>query len=328
MSSGRRLISRSYKIRVGITAGDPSGIGPAITLKALSKLKGLADFTVIADAGVFSRLKTCGRIASGIRFIDLKNVDPACFSSGKITAEYGRASVEYLDKALELLKDKQIDCLVTCPLSKEAVSKSIAGFTGQTEYLAEKTGTEEFVMMLLNKKLKFALVTRHVPLKDVAVKLDKEKIYKTVSLTYLGLKKIFNLRRPRIVVCGLNPHASDNGLLGNEENSIIKPCLKILRKRLHGRIDGPMPADVAIGRAYRGDYDCCVAMFHDQALIPLKLSDADTGINLTMGLPFIRTSPLHGTAFDIARKPSLARPDSLIEAIKLAVQCTLSLKKD
>jgi len=150
-------------------------------------------------------------------------------------------------------------------------------------------------------------------------------IKKTIFLTLHALKKLFLIDNPRIVVCGINPHASDNGLIGTEEDLIIKPALQKLKQKIK-KLYGPISADIAIAEASRNKYDAIIAMYHDQALIPLKLSGNDTGVNMTLGLPFIRTSPLHGTAFDIAGK-NCAHPASLIEAIKLAVKCTLNLKK-
>ncbi len=319
-----------HKVSVGITLGDPSGIGPAITLKAIRKLKGLADFTVIGDKWVFSQVSGVRCQASGVKFIDLNNVSRKDFKFGKIRSEYGRASVEYLDKALELIKNNEIDCLVTCPISKEAINLAgFTGFSGHTEYLARATNAKNFAMMLLNRELKISLVTRHIPIKDVPAQLNKDRICKTAILTCKGLKELFGIKKPRIVICGLNPHASDNGLIGKEENRIIKPALMQLRKRIKDvRLDGPLGADVAILKASQKQYDCVIAMYHDQALIPLKLSGGYTGVNLTVGLKFVRTSPLHGTAFDIAGKYNLANPESLIEAIRLAVKCTLNQKKD
>ena len=302
--------------------GDPSGIGPVIIPKAIKKLKGLADFVVIGDKWVFSQVSGARCQVPGVKFIDLNNVAHKNFKFGKVKAEYGRASVEYLDKAIELIKKKEIDCLVTCPVSKEAIS--LAGFdnfSGHTEYLAARTNTKYFAMMLLNRKLRFTLVTRHIPLKDIPYKLDTDKIYKTILLTHRSIKELFLIKNPRIVVCGLNPHASDNGLLGGEENKIIRPALMRL-KRIIRNVDGPLSADVAVLKAAQKKYDCIIAMYHDQALIPLKISDTYTGVNLTLGLPFIRTSPLHGTAFDIAAKFNLANPSSLIAAIKLAIKFT------
>jgi 4-hydroxythreonine-4-phosphate dehydrogenase len=182
-------------------------------------------------------------------------------------------------------------------------------------------------MLLLNKKIRVSLVTRHTALKKVPGNLNQNLIYKNILLTYGALKKLFSIKEPRIVVCGLNPHASDGGLIGNEENRIIIPALKRARRKVR-QLDGPISADVAMHKTNKGEYDCAIAMYHDQALVPLKLSDKDTGVNMTVGLPFIRTSPLHGTAFDIAKNPLLANPDSLIEAVKLAIKCTANLKKD
>ncbi|MFH0855993.1 MAG: 4-hydroxythreonine-4-phosphate dehydrogenase PdxA [Candidatus Omnitrophota bacterium] len=315
------------KPKVGITIGDPSGIGPAITLKALARLKQAADFVVIGDKWVFDRLRASGFGLSDISFIDLKNVYHKNFRFGRIKAEYGRASIEYLDEAMRLWREREIDCLVTAPISKEAVNLAGFDYAGHTEYFADKTGVQEVVMMLLNDKLKFSLVTRHMPLSNVAKSLNKPGLYSNIFLTLRSLREIFGITEPRIVVCGVNPHASDNGLIGNEENSVIKPCLKKLEKAVKFRIDGPLPSDVAISRALDGRYDCVIAMYHDQALIPLKLTGTKTGVNLTLGLPFIRTSPLHGTAFDIAKNPKLADPCSLIAAIKLAVKCASNLKK-
>jgi len=308
------------KIRVGVTMGDPAGIGPAICLKALNKLKGLADFTLIGDKWVFSRI-------SGVKFIDLDNVPRRNFSFGKVRAEYGKASIEYLDKALELIKNKEIDCLVTAPISKEAINLAGFNFPGHTEYLAKYTNTTDYVMMLLNKDLKISLATRHIPLKSVPQKLKKGQLYKNMIIIIDSLKKLFLIKKPRIVACGLNPHASDNGVIGNEEGKVIRPVVEKVKAKLKMRIDGPLSADAAIYKTKQKKYDCAVAMYHDQALIPLKLYGNNTGVNMTLGLPFLRTSPLHGTAFDIAGK-NLAKPDSLIAAIKLAIKCTLNLKRD
>jgi len=308
--------------------GDPAGIGPAIIRKAIKKLQGLTNFVIIGDKWVFDKTINSQLQTPNYRFIDLDNVSHKDFEFGKVRAEYGRAAVEYLDKAIALIKNKEIDCLVTCPVSKEAINLAgFDGFLGHTEYLAAALDTEFFAMMLLNKKLRFSLVTRHIPLKEVSVQLEPDKIYKTILLTHQSLKELFLIKNPRIVVCGLNPHASDNGLLGEEENKIIKPVLMRLRENIRN-IDGPLPADVAVLKATQKKYDCIIAMYHDQALIPLKILGAYTGVNLTLGLRFIRTSPLHGTAFDIATKFNSANPLSLIEAIRLAVICTLNQKKD
>jgi len=306
--------------------GDPSGIGPAITAAAIKRLKGLADFVIIGDKWVFNKIQNSKFKIQNYKFIDLNNVSHKNFEFGKIRAEYGRASVEYLDKALELIKTKEIDCLVTCPISKEAINKAGFAYAGHTEYLSERTHTRDSVMMLLNKRLKFSLVTRHIPLRKVSSRINQESLYKTIFLTSWALKKLFLVKQPRIVVCGLNPHASDNGLIGFEENKIIRPLLKGLKRKIKN-LAGPISADTAIAQANRQEFDCVIAMYHDQALIPLKLYGNFRGVNITLGLPFVRTSPLHGTAFDIAKNRSPADPESLIEAILLAVKCTSNLKR-
>ncbi|MBU1870398.1 MAG: 4-hydroxythreonine-4-phosphate dehydrogenase PdxA, partial [Candidatus Omnitrophica bacterium] len=168
---------------------------------------------------------------------------------------------------------------------------------------------------------------RHIPLKDVSAQITSDRIYEDIFLTVKGLKDLFGIKKPRIVVCGLNPHASDNGIIGKEENMVIKPALERIRNKVDCQLDGPFTSDIAVYNAFKGKYDCVIAMYHDQALIPLKLTGIESGVNLTLGLPFIRTSPLHGTAFDIALRPSLADPGSLIEAVKVALRCFLQTKK-
>jgi 4-hydroxythreonine-4-phosphate dehydrogenase len=233
--------------------------------------------------------------------------------------------MEYLDKALELIKNQEIDCLVTCPLSKEAVNLAgFSGFSGHTEYLARYAKVKNYVMMLANKYLRFSLVTRHIPLAKVSKLLSIGDICATLALTQKYLKDFFAISNPRLVVLGLNPHASDNGLIGDEEGKIITPAVKIMRKKIK-HLDGPLPADVGVRHLAQKKYDAAIAMYHDQALIPLKLLGGLNGTNLTLGLPFVRVSPLHGTAFDIAAS-DIADPASLIEAIKLAALCTTNLK--
>jgi len=312
------------KITVGITMGDPSGIGPEIISKALRKVASIADFMVIGDSKVYKRAGNA-RLQPGVGFVDLKNVPLDDFAFGKVRPAFGRASIEYLDKALELFRLEQIDCLVTCPISKEAIGLTGFPYPGHTEYLANQLSAGDSVMMLLNRGLKISLVTQHTPLSRVASLLTREKLRKTVVVTYQALQSLFLIRKPRIVVCGLNPHASDNGIIGKEENLIIKPVLQNIRKK-GVNVNGPLSADIAIAGAAGGKFDCAVAMYHDQALIPLKLFGNQTGVNITLGLPIVRTSPLHGTAFDIAGK-GIASAYSLIEAIRLAVSCTLNKRK-
>ncbi|MFC1674737.1 4-hydroxythreonine-4-phosphate dehydrogenase PdxA [Candidatus Omnitrophota bacterium] len=327
MKSRKNPTSRSSRTRVGITLGDPSGIGPSIIHKALGRLKGLAEFTVIGDRWVFEKARPSGKAGADPDFIDLKNVSRRGFSFGRASKACGRASIEYIDRALELIRAGHIDCLVTCPISKESIAKSGFKWPGHTEYLARRSKARDFAMMLLNRKLKLTLATRHIPIKDVARRLHAEQLRRAIILSDKALKELFLIKDPRIAVCGLNPHASDNGLIGSKENRLMKPLLKRLNQP-RTIVDGPYSADVAIQRTYAGDYDCAIAMYHDQALIPLKMLGNQGGVNLTLGLRFIRTSPLHGTAFDIAGRHSLSDPASLTEAVRLAVRCSQNLRKD
>ena len=337
MRSKNNPTLKSSKIRVGLTIGDPAGIGPAITLKTLKILQGKAHFTVIGDGFVLAKAARALRIKPrnvtagnypSIELIDLNNVKRERFVFGKVSAQNGKASLEYLDKAVELLRKRKIDCLVTCPISKEAINLTGSKFHGHTEYLADKFNRKDLIMMLINDKFKFSLLTRHIPLKDVCARITRGKLENNILNTIKGLKRLFLIRNPRIVVCAVNPHASDNGVIGTEELRVIKPAIKSLRKKCAGAaIIGPLSADVAISQAAKGSFDCVIALYHDQALIPLKLTGFDNGINFTLGLPFVRTSPLHGTAFDLAAKPAMANPDSLIAAVKFAIKCTLNQKK-
>jgi len=309
--------------------GDPSGIGPFIILPALKKLNRVADCVVIGDATVLRKASGIHRTSLGSRLIDLQNVDARKFSFGRIDPKYGKASLEYVDRALSLLRRRELDCLVTCPISKEAIARAGFPYPGHTEYLASKTSRKRFLMMLLNKGFKVSLVTRHIPLKKVSSFITTDQILHTILMTVKGLRELFGILYPRVAVCGLNPHASDNGLIGNEELRAIRPAILRLKRKRGCRIDGPIPSDTAMFQAARGRYDAVVAMYHDQALIPLKLLGNDSGVNLTIGLPFVRTSCLHGTAFDLVRSnPRQADWHSLHEAIRVALQCTLKRKKD
>lgn len=330
---------------IGITIGDPSGIGPEVVLKALAKpnVRKLAKFLIIGDSFVLRRLNTqmstdlsvaiCDKkqmstdrdlrsSVPNIQLLDLHNVPEHNFNFGKISPVYGKASIEYINEAIKLIRKNKIDALVTAPVSKEAINLTGISFSGHTEYLADSFKVKKFAMMLIGGKLKVVLITRHLPLKKVSNNLNPQSIVETITLTYCALKKYFNINRPRIGVCGLNPHSGEKGLLGEEEIKIIKPAILKLKKRKTSiDLEGPLPADVIFYKARKGEYDCVIAMYHDQGLIPLKMTAFDRGVNLTLGLPFIRTSPLHGTGFNIAGK-RLARPQSMIEAIRLA--CNLA----
>jgi len=264
-----------------ITTGDPGGVGPEVTKKALrdSRIKDLADFFII---------KPCDK-----------------------------TGFDAIAKAVEILKKGKADALVTAPVSKEAINKSGIPFQGHTEYLAEATKSKKIAMMLCGGRLKVTTVTRHVPLKKVACVLTKEKIIDAAVLTDFYLKKYFGIKRPRLGVCGLNPHCGEGGSIGTEEQDVIIPAIKRLMRFIPG-IRGPISGDVIFYEAYNGKLDAVISMYHDQGLGPLKMAAFEKGVNVTLGLPFIRTSPDHGTAYDIAGR-GIASPDSMKEAVKLAV---------
>jgi len=311
------------KKRIVITMGDPAGIGPEVTLKALAspKIKGLADFFVIGDPSIIGETQRRLGLKLRCELIDLSNVPRGEFSFGVSRAIFGKASIEYLDTAVELITNKKADGLVTGPINKSSVRMAgFVDFQGHTEYLAALTGAKEVAMMFVGEKLKITLVTRHIALKSVADLLTSEAISRTIAVTHKGLTQLFGVRHPKIAVAGLNPHAGEGGAFGTEEAAIIVPAIRKASKIIKG-IVGPLAPDVIFGDALEGKFDAVVAMYHDQGLIPFKMLYFKTGVNLTLGLPFIRTSPDHGTAFDIAGK-GVADPSSMIEAIRLA--CRLS----
>jgi 4-hydroxythreonine-4-phosphate dehydrogenase len=234
---------------------------------------------------------------------------------GQVSKQAGRASVEYIEKAIRLAMDGKIDAIATAPINKEAIHKAGYKFQGHTEILATRTKTKDYAMLFVSDTLWIMLVTTHLPLKDVSKNLDKKKILKTIKLAHETLLKLRE-KKPRIGVAGLNPHAGEAGIFGDEEIKIIKPAVDEARK-LGINVTGPVSPDAIFYLANIGMFDIVVAMYHDQGLIPLKLLSFNRSVNVTVGLPIIRTSVDHGTGFDIAGK-GWAKPQSLIEAIKVA----------
>ena len=299
---------KAGRFAIIITMGDPSGIGPEVTLKSLAspKVSGLADFLVIGDKSLIDRESARLGLRRRFPIMDLANVPRRNFSFGIAHPSFGRASLEYINEALRLLKKGKAGALVTSPVSKRSIELSgLPGFTGHTEYLASRTRTKDYAMMFVGKNLKVVLVTRHIALKDVPAALSMKSIYKTIIINDKYLKSFFKIRRPRIGVAGLNPHSSEGGLLGVEEKTKIIPAIRNASRY------------VIFHEALNGKYDAVIAMYHDQGLIPFKMLYFNSGVNLTLGLPFVRTSPDHGTAFDIAGK-GMADPRSMMEAILLA----------
>lgn len=315
---------------IAITSGDINGIGSEITLQATSSRSYPSNtrFVIIGDRGVTDHytkqlnLPTLPAWTPGTRWPGRRRTVlwtphelPAKLQPGKITAQAARLAIEWIRHAVEGCMANTFDAVVTAPICKEGLLKAGIALPGHTEYLAELTGTKRFAMLLMGKSLRVVLATRHLALRDVPDALSKKGITEAVELTAEALPWL-GCPQARIGVCALNPHAGDGGALGHEERTIITPALNKL-KRSGLAVDGPVPADVIFYDTLRGRYDAVVAMYHDQGLGPLKMISFDDGINITLGLPIIRTSPDHGTAFDIAGK-GLAKPTSMIAAIKLA----------
>lgn len=269
------------------------------------------------DTFNFNHIRTAGeadsRKANIINCID----DNTRVELGKSSEMAGEASYLALEKAVEDLKNGEIDALITGPINKDNIQSEKFNFPGHTEYLAEKFNSRDFVMLMVSESMKVGVVVGHVPLSEVASKITKGAILNKLRIINQSLEQDFFIKRPRIAVLGLNPHAGDNGLLGKEEIDIIIPAIQ--RAKDEGIIAvGPYPADGFFGSGDFVKFDAILAMYHDQGLIPFKMASFDRGVNYTAGLPFIRTSPAHGTAYNIAGEDK-AIPDSFREALYLAI---------
>jgi 4-hydroxythreonine-4-phosphate dehydrogenase len=303
--------------------GDPAGIGGEIILKSLRSIGKNSIPVIVGDKKLvedlskqlfrnkpfgFQMLNQGG--PGDIEFVDLGLVDTAVF--GVIDAKYGKASYQYVVEALKLLFSGDVSAIVTCPINKASIRSAGIPFIGHTELLAHFGGVKEYVMMMMNRSMRVSLVTIHVPLKEVPGLITVERILTCLSITCLSLKTHFKIKEPRIKVCGLNPHAGEQGIMGSEE-AIIREAISAARS-LYMDVEGPYPADTLF---HKVDCDAYVAMYHDQGLIPVKTTDFERTVNVTLGLPFVRTSPGHGTGYDIAGR-GIANPSGLIEAYNVA----------
>jgi 4-hydroxythreonine-4-phosphate dehydrogenase len=244
------------------------------------------------------------------------------FRMGMAAEATGAASIDFIKTAVQLAQAGSLDGIVTAPINKEAMNMAGYHYPGHTELLADLTQTKEFGMMIVGGPLKIMFTTTHVAIQALPAMLSVERIAKAIRLAHLGLTRYFGIRRPKIGVAALNPHAGEHGLFGNEEAMSISPAVQ--KARVSGiKASDPLPADTLFGKAARGEYDGVVAMYHDQGLIPLKLLAFGTCVNLTVGLPIIRTSVDHGTAYDIAGK-GVAEHGSLLEAVKVAARLAQS----
>jgi 4-hydroxythreonine-4-phosphate dehydrogenase len=312
---------------IAIALGDPTGIGPEVALKAVAAELPRDDerYLLIGDAALAQELNAGLRI--GLAFDDAPSarvrVDPIPCDGRERAHHAARCGLAWLKHGAQLCLRGRAGALVTAPVSKEAIIRSgETSFVGQTELLSEMAGTDRTAMMLLgcddrDRWLRVALATIHIPIREVSARLKKEKIELAIELAAQACRDL-ELPRARVAVCGLNPHAGEGGKIGDEEITTIAPAAAAMKQRGFD-VHGPFAADALFHYAFRGDYDAVVAMYHDQGLVPLKMIGFERGVNWTLGLPFIRTSPDHGTAYDIAGK-GIANPSSMIAAIRLAKQ--------
>lgn len=316
--------------------GDPAGIGPEVIVNALRnpEVQTICHPIVIGDQSVMKEaLQVCNASINLVPVRSLSDTYPSSgtvriidtgelkgFRKGGPSAEGGRACAGYIKKAVELAMDRQVDAIVTAPISKEALKMAGQKWHGHTEMLAELTDTTDYAMMLAGGPLRVILVTIHMAIREVPQRITRKAVLKTIRLAKKACD-MMGISSPRIAVAGLNPHAGEAGIFGREEIDTITPAIEdAIKEGLP--VTGPYPPDAIFHKAYKGDVDIIVSMYHDQGLIPLKMVCFDTGVNVTIGLPVIRTSPDHGTAYDIAWK-GIAKPSSMIEAIRLAARLKL-----
>ena len=323
----------SDKIIIGITHGDINGIGYEVILKSMADNRILDLLTpVIYGSSKLAGFYKKNLDIAGINFniinyaseandkrVNIINVvdDEVKIDLGHSTAEAGQAALAALQRATDDLKNKKIQAIVTAPINKNNIQSESFHFPGHTEYLEEKFGEKSSsLMMLVTNSMRIAVVTGHIPVSEISSTITEELILKKLNILNLSLKKDFSIVRPRIAVLGLNPHASDNGVIGDEEQEMIIPALKRAEKQ-GVMCFGPYPADGFFGSGNFKNFDGVLAMYHDQGLIPFKTMAMDSGVNFTAGLPIIRTSPDHGTAYDLAGK-NKASESSFLEALYLA----------
>jgi len=320
---------------IGITMGDPSGIGPEIIIKTLSDsaIYEICRPVVYGDPGALNvdvkgiskhsvkeirRPNESQGIPGKIDLIVCSRLKREGIIPGKPSLEGGSAMVQYIIKATEEAIRKGLSAIVTSPINKALMNEAGHHFEGHTQLISRLTGAKDVIMMLAGKRLRVTLVTIHCALKDVPIKIDEVGIFKTITGTFKGLKQDFAVKNPRIAVAALNPHGGEAGLFGVEEKEIIIPAVRRARNEGYN-VTGPLSPDTVYHKAAAGDFDAVVSMYHDQGLIPLKLLHFSDAVNVTLGLPIIRTSVDHGTAYDIAGK-GVADPGSLKAAIRMAAE--------
>ncbi len=320
---------------IGLTMGDPAGIGPEILIKALSDptMKDICRPVVLGDLTILEKaVRLTGASLSlnpietpadylekdgWINLIPLSDLNADASACIPPTPETGTAAETYILKGTDLAIAKEIDAIVTGPITKTGLKAAGSQFHGHTELIAHRTGTQKFGMMMAGSRLKVVLATIHIPLARVIETLTPDRILEIIDLTHRTMVDRFGVPSPKLAVAGLNPHAGEEGMFGDEESSIIMPAVTQALAKGY-TIQGPLPPDTVFFNASQGQFDAVVCMYHDQGLIPFKMTHFRDGVNTTIGLPIIRTSVDHGTAYDIAWQ-NKADETSLKEAIKMAV---------
>ncbi|MCM8786530.1 MAG: 4-hydroxythreonine-4-phosphate dehydrogenase PdxA [Candidatus Omnitrophica bacterium] len=301
--------------KIIITSGDPAGCGPYIVLKAIQKINNPnIKFFVIGDYKIFSKISIFWKVKRYFKLIDANTADIEKIKYGYPSIISGQASLNYIDIALNFCKKYKIKRIVTAPVSKEAIKLVYKDFEGHTEYLAKYFKVKNVEMMMVSDKLRIVLFTRHNVLRDVSKLIKKNSLIKTFFLVYFSLKNLFYIKNPKIAIASFNPHAGIDTFLEKEEK-IISSAINSFK----GRIYGPYPADTLFLKKNFSKYDCLICLYHDQGMMPFKMLSFKKGVNLTIGLPIIRTSPAHGVAYDIIRAGKNPFYSSMLEAIRLAL---------
>jgi 4-hydroxythreonine-4-phosphate dehydrogenase len=286
--------------RVAITIGDPRGIGPELVQKIVMDPPPGADLVVVGPAALVATLP-CSTVTTEADF------------DGVTEASAGTVAAQAIERAVRLAQDGEVAAIMTAPISKAAINSAGYHYPGHTEMLAHLAGDVDVAMMLVSDVLRVVLITKHIPLAEVPKALTREAIERVAVVTRNALADQFGLPEPRLALCALNPHAGESGLIGTEETETLGPVAKDLG------LSGPHPADTVFVRAIKGEFDAVLAPYHDVGMTAIKVASFGKAVNVTLGLPFIRTSPDHGTAFDIAGK-GVADPSSMREAVGLAVE--------
>jgi 4-hydroxythreonine-4-phosphate dehydrogenase len=300
-------------VRIAVSLGDPSGIGPEVAARALASVEGVVP-VVFGDASA----ERLFRPPRGGAFVAVTRLPPGDVRPGRPTAAGGAAQLAFLEEAWGAVARGDADALCTAPVSKAQVQRALPGFVGHTEWLEAKYPRARSVMMLACSQLRVALVTNHVAIADLPRAITPERVARTLTVTWRALRDDFGIARPRLALCALNPHAGEQGAFGDEEARVLAPALARAR-RAGTPATGPFPADGLMFGAAAGEVDAVVACYHDQGLVPVKLLDAlgDPAVNVTLGLPIVRTSPDHGTAYALAGT-GRARHHSMLAALELA----------